>query len=131
MLFSVYHLPLFDFLNLITINCECQYFVKRFLKYFFVSVNLLTLNSLLQYVVIVNTKNTIFLKKILILFYQTSVRLIFIEQIQLERIIQIKTYVRISVKWEKTELFILGVLKTRTSVLFSGQPRSYFIHIQR
>ena len=36
----------------------------------------------------------------------------------------------VSVKWEKTELFILGVLKTRTSVLFSGQPISYFIHIQ-
>ena len=36
---------------------------KDFLKYFFVSVNLLTLNSLSHYVVIVNTKNTIFSKK--------------------------------------------------------------------
>ena len=38
-----------------------------------------------------------------------------------------QTYVLFSVKWEKTEIFILGVLKTRTSVLFSGQPISWFI----
>ena len=81
----MYHLPLFDFLNLITMNCVCQYFVKRFLKYFFVSVNLLTLNRLSQYIVIVNTKNTIFLKNILILFYQTSVRLYSAQIVQIQK----------------------------------------------
>lgn len=72
----VYHLPLFDFLNLITIHCGCQYFVKRFLKYFFVPVNLLTLHMLSQCIVIVNAFFDIF-RKNFTLFYQTNVRLFY------------------------------------------------------
>ena len=115
-LFSVYHLPLFDFLNLITINCECQYFVIIFLKYFFVSVNLLTLNRLSQYIVIVNTKNTIFSKKILSYF----IKQVFDYSLIIQSRSKYKTYVLLSVKWEKTDGSMAGQQKLEQVFCFSG-----------
>ena len=67
-------------------------------------------------------------KKILILFYQTSVRLIFIEQIQLERIIQIKTYVRLSVKWEKTDGSKGGTKNSNKCSVFPATYKLLHLH---